>query len=57
MNAYKQNQPIERMGPCFVWKGQTAGFSLAGGIGQGEGWFRRHLIDPRPLLRRHHLIA
>ncbi|MBS0013434.1 MAG: hypothetical protein KFF46_05625 [Desulfobacterales bacterium] len=31
--------------------------SLAGGIGQGEGWFRRHLIDPRPLLRRHHLIA
>ncbi len=25
MNAYKQNQPIERMDPCFVWKGQTAG--------------------------------
>lgn len=31
--------------------------SLAGGIGQGQGWFRRHLIDPRPLLRRRRLIA
>lgn len=31
--------------------------SLAGGIGQGQGWFRRHLIDPRPLLQRRRLIA
>lgn len=31
--------------------------SLAGGIGQGQGWFRRHLIDPRPLLRSRRLIA
>lgn len=31
--------------------------SLAGGIGQGRGWFRRHLIDPRPVLRRRGLIA
>ncbi|MFP3980251.1 MAG: CoB--CoM heterodisulfide reductase iron-sulfur subunit B family protein [Desulfobacterales bacterium] len=31
--------------------------SLAGGIGEGRGWFRRHLIDPRPLLRSRRLIA
>jgi len=31
--------------------------SLATGVGSGMGWFRRHLIDPRPLLRGRRLIA
>ncbi|MDZ7831912.1 MAG: heterodisulfide reductase-related iron-sulfur binding cluster [Desulfobacterales bacterium] len=31
--------------------------SLAMGIGGGMGWFRRHLIDPRPLLKSRRLIA
>lgn len=31
--------------------------SLGGGIGEGQGWFRRHLIDPRPILRSRRLIA
>jgi heterodisulfide reductase subunit B len=31
--------------------------SLSLGIGSGMGWFRRHLIDPRPLLRARRLIA
>ena len=31
--------------------------SLATGVGSGMGWFRRHLIDPRPLLRSRRLIA
>ena len=31
--------------------------SLSMGIGSGRGWFRRHLIDPRPLLRSKKLIA
>lgn len=31
--------------------------SLAEGIGQGRGWFRKHLIDPRPLLKYRRLIA
>ncbi|MDA8403366.1 MAG: heterodisulfide reductase-related iron-sulfur binding cluster [Desulfobacteraceae bacterium] len=30
--------------------------SLAFGVGSGMGWFRRHLIDPRPLLRSKRLI-
>ncbi len=30
--------------------------SLSLGIGSGMGWFRRHLIDPRPLLRSKRLI-
>jgi heterodisulfide reductase subunit B len=30
--------------------------SLAAGKGSGRGWFRRHLIDPRPVLRSRHLI-
>ena len=29
---------------------------LAMGIGGGRGWFRRHLIDPRPLLKSKSLI-
>jgi heterodisulfide reductase subunit B2 len=31
--------------------------SLSMGIGGGMGWFRRHLIDPRPLLRSRKLIG
>jgi heterodisulfide reductase subunit B2 len=31
--------------------------SLSMGIGGGMGWFRRHLIDPRPLLRSKKLIG
>jgi len=31
--------------------------SLSLGIGSGMGWFRRHLIDPRPLLRSKRLIS
>ncbi len=31
--------------------------SLSAGIGGGKGWFRRHLIDPRPLLQSKGLIA
>lgn len=31
--------------------------SLATGIGSGMGWFRRHLIDPRPMLKGRRLIA
>lgn len=31
--------------------------SLSAGIGGGKGWFRRHLIDPRPLLRSKGLIT
>ena len=31
--------------------------SLATGIGSGMGWFRRHLIDPRPMLKCRRLIA
>jgi heterodisulfide reductase subunit B len=31
--------------------------SLSMGIGGGMGWFRRHLIDPRPLLRSRRLIG
>ena len=31
--------------------------SLSMGIGGGMGWFRRHLIDPRPLLRSKQLIG
>ncbi len=31
--------------------------SLSMGVGSGRGWFRRHLIDPRPLLRSKRLIA
>ncbi len=31
--------------------------ALSMGIGGGRGWFRRHLIDPRPLLRSKKLIA
>lgn len=31
--------------------------SLSMGVGTGRGWFRRHLIDPRPLLRSKKLIA
>ena len=31
--------------------------SLAMGIGGGMGWFRRHLIDPRPMLKSRRLIA
>jgi heterodisulfide reductase subunit B2 len=31
--------------------------SLSMGIGGGMGWFRRHLIDPRPLLRAKKLIG
>ena len=31
--------------------------SLAGGISEGLGWYRRHLIDPRPILRNRKLIA
>jgi heterodisulfide reductase subunit B len=31
--------------------------SLSMGIGSGMGWFRRHLTDPRPLLRSRRLIA
>jgi len=31
--------------------------SLAEGMGQGMGWFRKHLIDPRPLLKSRRLIA
>ncbi len=31
--------------------------SLSMGIGGGMGWFRRHLIDPRPLLRSKRLIG
>lgn len=31
--------------------------ALTGDIGHHHGWFRRHLIDPRPLLRQHRLIA
>jgi heterodisulfide reductase subunit B len=31
--------------------------ALSLGIGGGKGWFRRHLIDPRPLLRARKLIG
>ncbi len=31
--------------------------SLSMGVGSGRGWFRRHLIDPRPMLRSKKLIA
>ncbi len=31
--------------------------SLSEGIGQGRGWFSKHLIDPRPLLKSRRLIA
>lgn len=31
--------------------------SLAGGVGGGLGWFQRHLVDPRPLLKKKKLIA
>lgn len=31
--------------------------ALSMGIGGGMGWFRRHLIDPRPLLRSRKLIG
>ncbi len=31
--------------------------SLAAGVGSGMGWFRRHLIDPRPMLKARRLIA
>jgi heterodisulfide reductase subunit B2 len=31
--------------------------SLAAGIGDGMNWFKRHLIDPRPMLRSKKLIA
>jgi len=31
--------------------------SLAAGVGSGMGWFRRHLIDPRPVLKARRLIA
>jgi heterodisulfide reductase subunit B len=31
--------------------------SLSGGVGSGMGWFKRHLIDPRPLLKKKELIA
>jgi heterodisulfide reductase subunit B2 len=30
---------------------------LSLGIGGGRGWFRRHLIDPRPLLRARKFIG
>lgn len=31
--------------------------SLAAGIGSERSWFKRHLIDPRPMLRAKRLIA
>ena len=31
--------------------------SLAEGFGPGRGWFSKHLIDPRPLLRARHLMG
>jgi heterodisulfide reductase subunit B2 len=31
--------------------------SLSSGIGSGMGWFQRHLIDPRPMLKSKRLIA
>jgi heterodisulfide reductase subunit B len=31
--------------------------ALSLGIGGGRGWFRRHLTDPRPLLRARKLIG
>ncbi len=31
--------------------------ALALGVKDHEGWFKRHLVDPRPLLKEHRLIA
>ena len=31
--------------------------ALAEGFGEGRGWFSKHIIDPRPLLRSRRLIA
>jgi len=31
--------------------------SLSTGIGGGMGWFQRHLIDPRPMLKARKLMA
>lgn len=31
--------------------------SLSNGVGSGMGWFKRHLIDPRPMLKSKKLIA
>jgi len=31
--------------------------SLSSGVGSGMGWFQRHLIDPRPMLKAKKLIA
>ncbi len=31
--------------------------SLSSGVGSGMGWFQRHLIDPRPLLKAKKIIS